>query len=271
MNSKPELCKEWNYKKNKSIKPDMISYSSAKKVWWTCPICNNDYMASVYSRYNGTTCPYCTNRILIKGINDLITTNPDLAKEWNYKKNNKKPTEVVAGGKEKVWWICPKCGHEWKAALFARNNGAGCPVCSNRILVPGKNDLATTNPEMLKEWDYDKNDVLPTEVFSGSRNIIWWKCEKNHSYQTRLADKKNGSKCPYCCNQKILKGYNDLVTTNPELVKEWNYKKNISISPTDVTSGSRKKVWWICRNGHEWQAEISNRNHGTGCPQCKKG
>lgn len=271
LNSNPELCKEWNYKKNKNIKPDMISYSSAKKVWWTCPVCNNDYMASVYSRYNGTNCPYCTNKILINGTNDLVTTNPDLAKEWNYKKNNKKPTEVFAGGKDKVWWICSKCGYEWQAALFARNNGAGCPVCTNRVLVSGKNDLATTNPDLLKEWDYDKNDILPTEVVAGSRSIVWWKCKKNHSYSSRLVDKKNGGRCPYCCNQKVLTGYNDLATTNPSLAKEWNYKKNLNISPNNVTSGSKKKVWWVCSKcGYEWQAQIVNRNHGTNCPKCRK-
>ena len=119
----------------------------------------------------------------------------------------------------------------------------------------GKNDLATTNPDLLKEWDYDKNDILPTEVVAGSRNIVWWKCEKNHSYSSRLVDKKNGGRCPYCCNQKVLIGYNDLATTNPNLAKEWNYKKNLNISPNNVTSGSKKKVWWVCSKcGYEWQA-----------------
>ena len=197
---KPTLCEEWNYIKNKNITPDMISYSSAKKVWWTCPICKNDYTASVYSRYNGTACPYCTNRILISG----------------------------------------------------------------------KNDLATTNPELLKEWDYTKNRVLPNEVFAGGREKVWWKCAKKHSYQKRLIDKRNGGKCPICCNQKVLKGYNDLKTTNPNLAKEWNYNKNIDLLPTEITAGSKKKVWWQCSKcGHEWQAQVANRKNGTGCPLCK--
>ncbi len=267
---KPTLCEEWNYIKNKNITPDMISYSSAKKVWWTCPICKNDYTASVYSRYNGTACPYCTNRILISGKNDLATTNPNLAKEWNVVKNKFKPEEVCAGGREKVWWQCSKCGHEWQAALYARNNGAGCPVCTNKILMPGKNDLATTNPELLKEWDYTKNRVLPNEVFAGGREKVWWKCTKKHSYQKRLIDKKNGGKCPICCNQKVLKGYNDLKTTNPNLAEEWNYNKNIDLLPTEITAGSKKKVWWQCSKcGHEWQAQVANRKNGTGCPSCK--
>lgn len=268
---KPELCKEWDYEKNNNIKPDMISYSSAKKVWWKCPKCNNDYLASVYSRYKGTNCPYCTNRILIKGVNDLETTNPKLAKEWNYAKNkNLTPKDVIAGGKSKVWWKCSKCGYEWQAFLYARNNGVGCPVCANKIIIAGKNDVQTTNLELIKEWDYEKNEVLPTEVGIGSGKSIWWRCSKNHSYKKRLIDRKKGSGCPYCCNQKVLKGFNDLETTNPKLAKEWNYEKNGNLTPNDVTKGSKVKVWWKClKCNYEWQAQIVNRNNGTGCPNCK--
>lgn len=267
---KPKLCKEWNYEKNREIKPDMISYSSAKKVWWKCPICNKDYLSSVYSRYNGTSCPYCSNRILIKGQNDLATTNPELTKEWNYEKNvGLLPYDVVAGSKKKVWWRCSKCGYEWQAALFSRNKGSGCPICTNRIPKAGKNDLATTNPELIKEWDYKKNKLLPTEVTIGSGRVIWWICSKSHSYKKRVCDRKKGSGCPYCCNQKVLIGYNDLSTINPELSNEWNYEKNINLVPQDVTSGSKKKVWWKCSKcGYEWQAQIANRNHGTRCPKC---
>ena len=40
--------------------------------------------------------------------------------------------------------------------------------------------------------------------------------------------------------------------------------------PKDVTSGSSKKVWWVCKNGHEWQSSIASRNSGHGCSKCKK-
>lgn len=36
-----------------------------------------------------------------------------------------------------------------------------------------------------------------------------------------------------------------------------------------MTSGSSKKVWWICpKCGNEWQAVISSRTNGCGCPKC---
>ena len=52
---------------------------------------------------------------------------------------------------------------------------------------------------------------------------------------------------------------------------EWNYSKNIDIKPTEITKGSGKKVWWICKDcNHEWESRVLNRTHGTGCPNCYK-
>ena len=74
--------------------------------------------------------------------------------------------------------------------------------------------------------------------------------------------------CPYCSNKKVLRGYNDLETTNPVLAKEWNYEKNGDLLPTQLVAGSNKKVWWKCSEAHEWQAVINNRNNGSACPCC---
>ncbi|WP_121614258.1 zinc-ribbon domain-containing protein [Mesobacillus foraminis] len=41
-------------------------------------------------------------------------------------------------------------------------------------------------------------------------------------------------------------------------------------TPFDVTPRSRKKAWWKCENGHEWQEQIYQRSLGKECPQCKK-
>ena len=65
-----------------------------------------------------------------------------------------------------------------------------------------------------------------------------------------------------------MKGYNDLQTVNPALAKEWNYEKNNGLTPADVLPNSRKKVWWVCSKGHEWQANIYQRNTTSGCPVC---
>ena len=68
---------------------------------------------------------------------------------------------------------------------------------------------------------------------------------------------------------KLVKGVNDIASLYPELVKEWDYDKNDKISPSDFTKGSKQKVWWKCSKcGNEWEAIISSRTHGAGCPVC---
>ncbi|MBQ1934732.1 MAG: zinc-ribbon domain-containing protein, partial [Clostridia bacterium] len=54
----------------------------------------------------------------------------------------------------------------------------------------------------------------------------------------------------------------------PHLEKEWNTKRNGNLSPKNFTRGSRKKVWWTCPEGHEYDAVIYARVKGSGCPYC---
>lgn len=59
------------------------------------------------------------------------------------------------------------------------------------------------------------------------------------------------------------------VSDNAQLLSEWHPNKNGTLTPNDVTSKSGKKVWWQCKNGHEWEATVINRtNHNSGCLYC---
>ena len=127
------------------------------------------------------------------------------------------------------------------------------------------------NAELMAEWNWERNNELgfdPKTLTLGSNKKVWWKCSKGHEWQATIKNRKNGNGCPFCSSQKVLKGYNDLLTINPTLVEEWNYEKNDGLTPLDVTANSSKKVWWICRKGHEWEASIVHRNKGGKCPYC---
>ena len=58
---------------------------------------------------------------------------------------------------------------------------------------------------------------------------------------------------------KLIKDKNDLATIYPDLSKEWNYEKNGNLTPHNITSGSRKKVWWLCEHGHTYEQLICKR------------
>ncbi|MBE6140105.1 MAG: hypothetical protein E7172_00985 [Firmicutes bacterium] len=480
-----KLLIEWNYEKNNliGITPYNITKGAEKKVWWICNKCNQSYECFAYSKKENVGCPYCSSKIIKKGLNDIFTKKPNLEKSWDYNKNNINPYTLSISSHKKVWWICNKCnksfsrkisdidsdvvlckecsisdgavkrvhtiiknngslmdnypniakewdyeknvitpdkvtsnskmkaywicpnGHSYQSTLSHRINGRRCPICSREmsisfpekaivyyiskiekniiesfkpdflsgkeidIYLPDKNigieydgfawhknklrdieknnlcndnniklirirengcpkldntsedyyfeknenfsnlneiisriikdlynveievniekdrfeiykvvnysikerSLENMRPDIAREWDYQKNeDLKPSQFYSHSSKKFWWICPKGHSYYTSIAKRTDGGGCPYCSNEKILKGYNDLLTTNNEILKEWNYQKNNlnKIFPDEVSKGSHKKVWWICKNHHEWEASINNRIKGRNCPYC---
>ena len=265
-----QLMAEWDWEKNRVINldPTNLASKSNKKAWWICKN-GHEWKAAIADRTLGSGCPFCSKKIAIKGENDLQTLNPTLAKEWNFPKNNNlNPQDFLPNSNKKVWWKC-KEGHEWQAKINSRNSGSGCPYCSGRYAVADQNDLLTVNPSLASEWNYSKNgELLPSHVMPKSHLTVWWKCHEGHEWQAKIDNRANGRGCPYCFGRKVLQEYNDLQTINPGLAKEWNCEKNGTLTPTAVSANSGKKVWWKCGSGHEWQALISNRSKGKGCPYC---
>ena len=262
-NACPELLPEWSDKN--TIAPDAITYGSNKQVWWRGK-CGHEWQASPKARHSGENCPYCAGKRVLRGYNDLATTNPELTEEWADEKTG--ITEVTAGSHKKVWWK-GKCGHRWQAVIKNRASGSGCPYCSGNLLLTGFNDLATTNPEVAAEWSERNLPLLPTMVMANANRKAWWKCEKGHEWNTLIPTRTGGSRCPFCSNIKILKGFNDFAATNPELAMEWSDKNEKK--PYEINALSRDNVWWKCSEcGHEWRAVVYTRVRGSGCPICSK-
>ena len=254
----PELAKEaygWD--------PSSVSYGSEKVLEWKCPI-DHIYKAKPNSRSNKgreTGCPICANQKVLFGFNDLETLYPLIAGEafgWD-------PKLFIAQSKHKKPWKCP-LGHIYETAIGSRTGlrTSGCPYCKNKKLLKGYNDLATTHPELAKEaygWD-------PTTIIAGNNKYFNWQCSIGHIFSAVAARRSSSGKsgCPFCSNQKVLSGYNDLATTHPELAKQ-----ALGWDPTKITYGSEKVLAWKCPNNHEYRTTPNSRStkgHETGCPTC---
>ncbi len=233
--------------------PSTVTAGSGKKVNWKCEF-GHQWEATVGSRTSGNGCPICSGRTVLPGFNDLATINPDLAAQadgWN-------PSTVTAGSHKKVDWKC-EFGHQWKAQVKSRTSGNRCPVCSGQAVLSGFNDLATINPDLAAQAD----GWNPTTVTAGSNKKVDWKCEFGHQWKAKVSKRNSGKGCPICSGRTVLSGFNDLATINPDLAAQadgWN--------PSTVTAGSDKKVDWKCEFGHQWEATVSSRTLGNGCPSC---
>lgn len=264
-----ELLLQWHPEKNAPLTPSEISCGSQKKIWWLCEH-GHEWQSPPYARAaRSAGCPYCAGKKVAPG-QDLKSVFPQIAAQWHPLRNGRLgPEDCLPGSHRSVWWQCGH-GHEWKALIKSRIEGSGCPVCSNRVVVPGKNDLATMAPTLVRQWHPSRNGTLrPDQVPGGSSRKVWWLCELGHEWQSPVHSRVKGHGCPVCTGKLVQAGENDLQSHAPELAKQWHPGKNGPLTPQQVTVGSNKRVWWQCSRGHEWQCAVAVRtSRNTGCPYC---
>lgn len=269
----PYLAAQWHPQKNRPLSPDAVQPGSHRKVWWVCPK-GHEWQAQIKSRVKGCGCPICAGKQVTPGINDLRTLFPALAQQWHPTRNGAlRPDDVPAGSHRRVWWICSK-GHVWQAQVASRTAGSSCPICSGKQVVPGENDLESLFPEIARQWHPIKNGSLTArQVSPRSNRKVWWTCELGHDYQAVIAARTaRGCGCPYCSGHRVLPGFNDLATLEPELAAQWHPTLNDGWTPEMVTVSSHRKVWWECSAGHVWKSVVYSRTgpKRCGCPICAR-
>lgn len=266
----PYLVDEWNFNKN-SVPLNKVTTSSPNLHWW---ICNrgHEWKARVAdrTRARSTSCPFCANKKVLTGFNDLATMNPSLAAEFHPVKNYPLTPEItLPGSSGKVWWVCDK-GHEWEARIASRNQGANCKWCSGNTILAGFNDLKTTNPTLAGEFHPHKNHPLTVEqVGLNTNKKVWWLGTCGHEWEAAISSRNAGKNCSICSNKTVLVGETDLLTKRPDLFAELHPIKNKNTDFQTIHFRSTKLFWWLCDRGHEWKTTVSHRTiRQQGCPSC---
>lgn len=224
----------------------------------------------------------------------LAYHNPELISEWHPTLNeDRTPYNTSYGSGYKAWWILqyydPKVNKmfvfEWRASVYHRTKGEGCPYLAGKKVCVGFNDLATICPELKEQVHPEKNSGLrATDIFAYSNKKIWWLYPYDDSitgkhfefeWQASPASRIKSRGCPFLSNQRIWPGFNDLKTRYPKVASEWNYKRNEK-NPDEYMPNSKEKVWWLYlyddpESGKhfefEWESRITNRvQDGGGCP-----
>ncbi len=247
----PELAKEadgWD--------PGILQ-PVGKIVEWRCSL-DHTYLTRIYDRIRGRNCAVCTGKQIQIGVNDLANTHPDLALQahlWD-------PRGVTAGSHQRKEWVCTQ-GHLTISTIKNRALlGNDCAVCTNQEVLAGYNDLASQYPDIANQalgWD-------PSTVISGSKIKRDWMCPFGHTYSSSPGQRVRGSGCSVCAGKKILIGFNDLLSTHPEVAEEahnWN--------PKEVMAGTHVKKEFKCPQEHIYRAVVKDRTGSkSGCPICSK-
>jgi len=197
-----------------------------------------------------------------------VSSNIELALEWDTEANGDlNPDEITLGSGKKVHWVCVN-DHRWTARVIDRARGRGCVKCLHSH--PEASRISDVL-YLMAEWDTEANrDVHPDDVACLSNTTVGWICEKGHRWTASIGDRYvRGHGCPVCLGRRVTED-NCLATIRPDLVGEWSSTKNGNLTPSDVTAKSNRKVFWVCSEGHQWQARIDHRTLGRACPQCSR-
>ena len=252
----PESNKYWDFEKNNPLTPVNFSHGSDYRAWWKCENGHSTQVNISSKIKKFSSCGVCSNKITksFEYTNSLEHTSPEIANLWHPTKNGDlTPDKISNGSHKKVWFKCTN-SHEWSARLYSVKN-TKCAQC---------NSFDFKYPELLKFWDYKTNDIEPNKIGFQSAQKIHWICEYGHPFSRILnvVTRNENLGCPVCKSLQFAR---------PHLVKEWDFKKNGDLKPSDFSYGSTRKVWWACPEGHSYQSSIGHRSdlkNPTGCPQC---
>lgn len=263
------IRQEWDFEKNSNLDPRSVSFGSDKLAWWKCRQ-GHGWRTKILNRTIARQgCPYCSGRKAIPGETDLLSVHPWMRDyvDWD-KADAKELSSILPYSRIYLNWKC-NAGHRFRSqpGTLARSGSSICPVCSGKQVLEGFNDLATSRPDLISIWDYQANaEILPQSITGRSGRKVNWVCAEGHRWK-RAPSLQKSSGCPYCLNIQIWRGFNDLGSTMPHLLEEWDYDLNEGLDPTQFHKNSRDLISWKCSNGHKWKARIYSRSLSN-CPGC---
>ena len=240
------------YSKDNILTADEIGFKSTIECKWMCEHGHMEY-ESPFKRVRRGYCKTCGKDC--KG--SFGQQYPELVPFWS-EQNPKTAYEVSPRYSGMILWSC-KNGHTWERTIAKQLLASSpCPHCREE-----NNALFKVKPALLREWDYEANDVLPETVSYMSNVQYRWICAEGHSFTASPAERMRRSKGCTACKS--------LLTKRPDIALEWHPTKN-SFSPDKVTPASHKEAWFVCRNcGNEYISEIVDRcrRQGPNCRHCR--
>jgi very-short-patch-repair endonuclease len=264
-----EKSQFWNIKN--TVKPrEICKNSSSIKYIFTCNICNHEFNNILSDICRGFWCPYCSNppkqlcnQDECKKCLDKSFASHEKSKHLFDKTINIR--QIFKYSNIKYEFKCNICEHIFDSAVNnVTNLNRWCPYCS---YPPQKlcddNDCKNcynksfASHEKVKYWS-NKNEVNPRNIFKSTHYKYWFKCNKDHEFESQLNNIINGCWCRYCVNKTEQKLYDNLqpIYNNLEQQFKVEWCINITFLPFDFILEEHKII--IELDGIQHFEQVSN-------------
>ena len=132
--------------------------------------------------------------------------------------------------------------------------------------------LDNDKKEILDLWDYDKNEIKPSDITPQSKKKVWFKCPRGiHDSELKSINNFtkgfNSIRCLRCESfaQYLIDNYGDNA-----LNLYWDYELN-RVSPYDINRSSNNKIWIKCIENElhkSYQTTTNDFYNNHRCPYC---
>jgi len=222
----PDLVKELDPGTFPELDPKSVGPGSNKSACWVCAT-HGSWVAIIEARVKGSGCASCAfsaRRGVSKPGRGLVKDEcPDTFAQLHPTLNGSLEAlyKITCGSNKALWWLCKEdknrpqgCQHEhaWQATVGRRClkvRPSGCPFCTGHQVCQC-NSISKLKPELLRFWDYSRNDIInPDTLGLWSHSKVWWhhECSATNEEHVWLASpskflsnyqKASRAPCPIC-------------------------------------------------------------------------
>lgn len=195
---------------------------------------------------------------------ESVAEDPKLAPLWDVGQNAQVASKVDARSFRPAVWRCAN-GHTFQRSPRAMQNDQSCPTCSRGVNT--HTNLAKLRPGLTALWDAEQNVGINFGTLDATHATpVWWRCPSGHSFQRPPVRMLADDTCPTCALAK-----SSLSVLAPNVAAEWHPTKN-AVKPEEIAADHVMNAWWVCPNGHDYQASVRSRTQGNRrCGTCYGG
>lgn len=250
----PDIAKQFSLSKNEGIKPEEVLFGINSLAWWECDVCGHLWETKVSTRVNKDNgCPKCISgrRTSFPEQAILFYMQKMFKDVQNRAKVNGVEVDILINNKiaieyDGVYWHTGKEEYDkhknflLERYTFIRLREYGLPL------------LTDYNCDNIIVDRFNLNEALNSLI-----DLI----ESKGTIFDRVNIDIEADKVEINSILRLPKLENPLTVTHPHLVLEWDYLRNGYLTPENTSSGSNKKVGWVCKNNHHWGGKLFRLEH----------